>query len=214
MKKVLCYIGICIVLVLFSSCYRAQAFEYNRSATNEKSNQEVSIAASVNGENIYVYQLDLVVNQLSYGEMSHMEILTNTINELVVIQEAERFGISLSEDEVVQIMYSYQSMFPEIFEDAIEIFGYEGFAFGLKQRNLYTMTRDFIINNEIIPNIEISDDILLNHLRNIGMEDIDLNDETYYYVENHFINYTVEIEFVRIVNELYQSADIVYFIEN
>ena len=204
MRKILCYITICVIVILFSSCNRVDRHEYI----------ETQIAATVNGENIYVHQLDLVVNQLPYGEVSRMEILENTINELVIIQEAERFGISISEDEVAQIMYSYQSMFPEIFEDAIEIFGHEEFSFGLRQRNLHTITRDFIVENEIIPNIEISDDILLDHLRNIGMEDIELNGEIYYHVENHFVSYITEREFERIVNELYQSADIVYFIEN
>jgi len=139
-------------------------------------------------------------------------VLRNTIREVVVIQEAERFGISVSESEVAQIMYSYQLMFPEIFEDALDTYGYDGLVFGLRQRRLYNLVRDFIIYNEVLPGIEISDSILIEHLDNIEAIDVELNDESRHYIKNHYIDHFVIVNFEKIREQLYQNADIIYFI--
>jgi len=226
MKNVLFGIVVFGFLLIFSSCSRddmalttvaRDALETYDNGVNiavgdsNTNKEERLIAASVNSENIYVHQLDFVVHQLPNGEISHASVLMATIRELVVIQEGVAMGISISDEEMKEVLYMYQSLLPDIFEIALNIYGHDELTYGLRKRRIYEKTREYIIQSVIVPYIEIDDEILIAHLRSIGIQDVVLDDDIRHFVEQSYISHVIRAAFDKFVDELYYRAYIVYF---
>jgi hypothetical protein len=102
------------------------------------------ILVRVNDDFIYRERVDLVY--LDY-EGTYERIVMDTILELLVVQQAPNFGISLSEEEVQDILDLFEEVEPDYFIEAVETFGIEELREKLRIRNLFTMTKNYVIDN-------------------------------------------------------------------
>jgi hypothetical protein len=114
------------------------------------------IAATVNGESIYVNDINIVVKHFNEDKYDFDTILNNTINELLVVQEAKKNNISISDGDFQAYIDMYKEELPLLFEKGVEIYGEEKFISGLKVRQIYKKMKAHVLDN-IIGEITIQD---------------------------------------------------------
>lgn len=132
-----------------------------------------SIAAIVNGEKIYVEDITTVVDYLGNDNYSYEEILNNSIDELLVIQEATKQGIIISDDEFYDYINHYKLTYPHFYNYGIKIYGENRYLEGLKNRLIYKEMQEFVINN-ILDKTIICDKDIYNYIS--YFEDVTIDD--------------------------------------
>jgi len=127
--------------------------------TSVISNYE-NILVRVNDDFVYRERVDLVYLDHEGTTVTYERIINDTILELLVVQQAPRFGISLSDEELQNIMESFEEIEPEFFNDAVETFGINELREKLRIRNIFSTTKDYVIDNILFPNGEISSETI------------------------------------------------------
>ncbi|MHB1256520.1 MAG: hypothetical protein ACYCXI_09975 [Dethiobacteraceae bacterium] len=127
--------------------------------TSVISNYE-NILVRVNDDFVYRERVDLVYLDHEGTTVTYERIINDTILELLVVQQAPRFGISLSDEELQNIMESFEEIEPEVFNDAVETFGINELREKLRIRNIFSTTKDYVIDNILFPNGEISSETI------------------------------------------------------
>lgn len=151
-KKVLiCIMTLCL---LFSGCTKNESNE-NLSTSNE------NILLTVNGEPIYEEELEQIKSKYEENGLTESEIVEGMILELITLQQADEFMISVSQEEIDvrydELVELEQSLF---YEKAIEQYGSEE---KYKEALYYKLIFDevstkikasfsdaFLINNEVL----------------------------------------------------------------
>ena len=127
--------------------------------TSVISNYE-NILVRVNDDFVYRERVDLVYLDHEGTTVTYERIINDTILELLVVQQAPRFGISLSDEELQNIMESFEEIEPEVFNDAVETFVINELREKLRIRNIFSTTKDYVIDNILFPNGEISSETI------------------------------------------------------
>jgi hypothetical protein len=122
--------------------------------------------ASVNGENIYSYEIERVKNQ--YDEIDvfikEEDVLDETISKLLVIQEGIKLDISLTDDELDEILETIKRNHPVVYDKGIKIYGEEDYKKGIKYITIYNRTKAFFENSDS----QISFEDWVDELRHIA----------------------------------------------
>lgn len=95
------------------------------------------VVVTVNGEPIYQKEVDTVVNQSPNIKISESEVITNSINQLVVVQYGKKNGCSASQEEIDQQLNEYENSYPTIYDSALDLFGEDGLRKGIEYRIIY-----------------------------------------------------------------------------
>ena len=101
---------------------------FNRSSTQSPSDEtkallmdDPKVVVTVNGEPIYQKEVDTVVNQSPNIKISESEVITNSINQLVVVQYGKKNGCSASQEEIDQQLNEYENSYPTIYDSALDL---------------------------------------------------------------------------------------------
>lgn len=108
--------------------------EYN---STDNIHADSEIAASINGENIYVEDIKRVLSEYDTTENITFEsILNNSINEILVVQYGKNEGYSASEEEIDQRELFLKNNMPNVYEE-ISNRGLEQYRENLKNLIIY-----------------------------------------------------------------------------
>lgn len=194
-KKI--YIILCVIVLLFSLSITVY-FALTK-----------DIAAEVNGEIIYEYQLDNVLSQSADGSLSREFVLENSIEQLIVVQYGKEQGINIDESFFNDYINEYKKEHPDQYKKGIHIYGEEEFHNGLKYHLIYQQTKEKIINEQI-KNIAVTDNDLKTflHEKNITVE---ITEENYDIIKSKYIEAKSENLFEEWVNQRKVKSKIKYF---
>lgn len=176
MKKNKLIIAIISFMAIFVIIIGAFLLKNNESknVTNFKTTTEnQNVIVSVNGENIYNYEIDRVFEQYQdTNSISKEKIIENTIDEILVIQKGkDDYGIDVSDSEVKALIDDYKLNFPEQYSKALEIYGEESFFKGQKDRQYYNKTKEYVLKNILKIENGISKEQIKNFEQHYGIEE-------------------------------------------
>jgi len=174
--------------------------------TSVISNYE-NILVRVNDDFVYRERVDLVYLDHEGTTVTYERIINDTILELLVVQQAPRFGISLSDEELQNIMESFEEIEPEFFNDAVETFGINELREKLRIRNIFSTTKDYVIDNILFPNGEISSETIrwFAEANDLAEQFAQFTDEE---ILDELRREIVEFTFRQWMEELREDADI------
>ncbi|MCL2399096.1 MAG: hypothetical protein FWC91_05030 [Defluviitaleaceae bacterium] len=165
-----------------------------------------NILVRVNDDFIYRERVDLVYIDFE-GTVTYERIVMDSILELLVVQKSPYFGISLSEEELQGMINLFEEMEPEFFYDAIETFGIYELREKLRIRNLFSMTKDYVIENVLFPYGEIPTEATRRFIDENNLTE-QLAHFTYAQILNDLGIEVVEFTFRRWMEGLKANADI------
>lgn len=104
----------------------------------------------VNDYYILASAIDPVYEEYKDTGISRDKIINDSILEILVVQESTKYGISLSDEELNQIMEEFKSNQSEIYSDSVDQYGEEALREKLRIRNLFTKTKEHVMENIIL----------------------------------------------------------------
>lgn len=157
-----------IIIILSGLVFIINSIYFN-TLINDKKNE---IAAIVNGEKIYLINVEKIYKDLKKHESSSSgnavgpipnkkEILDDIINELLVIQEAENQNIIVNDEEVENRINILKEQMPELYEAVLEKVSLEEYKIILKNGMLYQKMKEKVLKENPI---EISDEEIQNYI--------------------------------------------------
>lgn len=148
---------------------------------------ENEVAATVNDEKIYLKDIEKVYNKYNIYSVDNQnqkqgnlpitrkKILDNAINEILVLQEAKKRGIVVSELGVNDRIKDLKAHFPEIYEKVLSEVGLSEYKSILTKRITYQKMKDAVLK-ESGEDFKISDEEAFKwYLKRKGLsEDADI----------------------------------------
>ncbi|MCM1236401.1 MAG: hypothetical protein NC489_40500 [Ruminococcus flavefaciens] len=139
--------GITLTIVIIVSVFliaKMQKDNYNKVPKQEDR------LVPVNGEEILKKEIDLVYKQFASSGVQYDEILKNSIDEILVIQHADEFGIpEVTESEVQKQLQDYKSQYPDLYNEAVNVYGVDELYRGQKNRMMYDKVKKYVMSNVI-----------------------------------------------------------------
>lgn len=86
------------------------------------------------------------LNQSPNIKISESEVITNSINQLVVVQYGKKNGCSASQEEIDQQLNEYENSYPTIYDSALDLFGEDGLRKGIEYRIIYEKTKEYVFD--------------------------------------------------------------------
>jgi hypothetical protein len=129
------------------------------------------ILVRVNNDFIYRERVELVYLDNEGTNVTYERIVMDSILELLVVQQAPRFGINLSDCELQDILNSFEAIEPEFFNEAVETFGIDELREKLRTRNLYMRTKEYVIEYVLFPNGEVPTHVIRWFAEENGLAD-------------------------------------------
>ncbi len=137
--------GITLTIVIIVSVFliaRMQKENYNKVPKQD------DCLVSVNGEEILKKEIDLVYKQFANSGVQYDEILNNSIDEVLVIQHAKEFGIpEITESEVQKQLQDYKSQYPDLYNEAVNVYGVDELYKGQENRMMYDRVKKYVMSN-------------------------------------------------------------------
>lgn len=132
-----------------------------------------NIAAIVNNENIYYNEL---MNVIENNEgVTYETVLTNTINDLLLIQYGKNNGIGVTDLEVEERYNEILSLYPDIKSDVEGSIGISKYKENLRKQMMLTKTRDYHISQHKEDVVVSEEEITDWYEKNIGGNNADRN---------------------------------------
>lgn len=187
MKKALKIIGVSLITLSLVGC-----------SGNNIEHAE-TIAATVNGEIIYKYEIEAAIAEFTEYTVSYDDVLQNSINELVVVQSAADYGIQLAETDLNSFINNYQTHYPHFYQLGVELYGEDTYREGLARRHIFNLVKRHVEENEL-PKPEITEEDIFAYLKtlNIDTDFLQLSDSDKYalteriyreQMDEHFYNW-------------------------
>lgn len=154
-------------------------------------------------------EIDAVYNEYEATGISYKRIIEDTILEQLVVQKADTYGITLSGEELENIMLEFKEHNPDLYNESIEIYGYNSLKEKLRIRNLFSKTKDYIMSNVLFVN-GVTSEMINSFKVEYGLEE-----QLSHFSDEQIINdlgYEIE-EFIfkEWMKSLKDEADITYF---
>lgn len=141
-----------IIVIIFGLVFIINSISTAYTINNKKN----EIAAIVNGEKIYINDIERIYNDLKEHESSSLdnavspipnkkEILDDIINELLVIQEAEKQNITISDEEVENRINILKEHMPELYEIVLKKVSLKEYKKILKKGMLYQKMKENVL---------------------------------------------------------------------
>ncbi len=160
---------------------------------NIKDNQ---IVASVNGEEILYKDVKNICQQFD-GEGTPEIVLNSLIDELVVITNADKIGVSVTQEEINHLIKEYKETLPDIYKKGIKLYGKNDFYEGLKWQLLYDKVCDVVVEEtlekneaETIEKFYIQ--IKMNEDVPVGLSQEDVLEDYYFELEEYIFDNWIE----------------------
>lgn len=168
LKKYLPFI--IILLILCCSC--------NNEYTDENRPRDNTVIVTVNGEPILKSEIDPVYADYASNEdntVTYEKIVEDTILEILVIQQADKYGISVTEEDVDNSIIFYKATYPDIYKELLNTYTENEIRKKLKDRLLFFRTKDYALEH-IVP---VTHEVIQNFIKekNLSKELGALSDE-------------------------------------
>lgn len=185
-----------IIILLFSAC----------SKPNDQIDIPTDTIVSVNGELILASEIDAVYQQYEGTDVTYEKIIDDSILEILVIQQAEKYNIFLTNNDIEEIMTGYRTEHPEYYSESIKLYGEEALKKKLKDGCLFDMVKNHMIANVFVYDSEAiqkfrSQDGFKGHLDNVS------DDVIIATLQNELEDFV----FQQWMEELKAEADIIYY---
>lgn len=109
-----------------------------------------TVLATVNGEPILKSEIDPVYEEYRESDVTYEQIVEDTIDEILVIQQAPKYKLSVSEDDIDESVAFYRSTYPDMYRELSETYTEEEIRKKLGDRLLFSTVRDYALE-EICP---------------------------------------------------------------
>lgn len=134
--------GLLLGIIIFAFIIK----HINYKEDNQDSGKQ--IIATVDDYNIYQSDVDDIYNQLE-GDVQREKILQDIIDEYVVIVQAEKYGIEVTEEEVQDLISQFQKEQNQVYQRGVEIYGKESFEDSLKEQMIYEKVKLTVLEKEL-----------------------------------------------------------------
>ena len=206
---------ICLIaLMVLTSCNKDKNATSGSTGTDGAMSEVVAealpedVAASVNGENIYKYEVERTVNQNEDIEVNAADVLEDSIRMLVVVQYGRENGVEVSESELKDRIVLYRETYESIYQRAIELYGETDFEKGLLYRMLYEKTKCKIIA-EAYEAIEADKTNIAAFCKDRDVDYADLSPEDQQIAKSAYMEWYGKQCFAAFQDKLLREADIV-----
>lgn len=106
-----------------------------------------TVLVTVNGEPILKAEIDPVYEEYIESDITYEQIIEDTIDEILVIQQAPKYKLSVSETDVDESIEFYKITYPEMYQELSETYTEKEIRKKLKDRLLFSMVRDYAIEH-------------------------------------------------------------------
>ncbi len=107
------------------------------------------IVAKVNDYCIYQYDIDSIFSQFE-GSISKDKILTDLVDEYVVISQADNYQVNVTDDELDDFILQFQQAQKAAYQIGIEVYGEKEYKKSLKEQMIFEKVKDKVQNNELV----------------------------------------------------------------
>lgn len=109
------------------------------------------VIATVNEQDILYKDVQNIYSQLDDEEKPQM-VLDGLIDEVVVITNADKIGVSVTEEEVDTLIESYKNTLPDIYNEGLKIYGKKDFHEGLEWQLIYDRVSNVVVGEALQKN--------------------------------------------------------------
>lgn len=137
MKKLLCFFLLAMISICLCACG-----EQNPA---QKAEAGDPILATVNGEPILKSEIDPVYEEYKESDVTYEQIIEDTIDEILVIQQAPKYKLSVSKADVDESVEFYKITYPKMYQELSETYTEKEIRKKLKDRLLFSTVRDYAL---------------------------------------------------------------------
>lgn len=170
----------------------------------------IKVVVTVNGEPIYQKEVDTVVNQSPNIKISESEVITNSINQLVVVQYGKKNGCSASQEEIDQQLNEYENSYPTIYDSALDLFGEDGLRKGIEYRIIYEKTKEYVFDLFWSEHTSVDEQSVIDFCSQKGVNYSDLSNNDRELATDAYTNFLQQDYFLEFQESLVDSAEIIY----
>lgn len=201
-------LGAIFIFVVIVCIYRVTFIQKNEKKYNSIPTKS-SFVASVNGEKILKKEIDVVYKQFKNSGIQYDEILENSIDEILVIQQAKKFSISrITESEVQEQLKEYKDHYPDLYKEAVNTYGKDDLYKGMQSRMTYEKVKKYVFSN-ILQN-KVTDDNVKRYIAKHSLSKL-LEKYSIKQIKQSLNSEIVESLFDDWVDSLRKEAQIVYY---
>lgn len=194
-KKLICLFLSVVMAICLCACEKSK----------KESKADSPVLVMVNGEPIFKAEIDPVYEEYRESDVTYEQIIEDTIDEVLVIQQAPKYKLSVSEADIDENIEFYKASYPELYQELFETYTEEEIRKKLGDRALFSTVRDYALKH-ICP----IDHELIEEFAN----EYELEEQLKSYTDDQ-LKYTLNSELQNFaikqwVKELRVSAEIVY----
>lgn len=216
-KKIALSIAISNLIIVALAILFWQYDIFNRLSTQSPSDEtkallmdDPKVVVTVNGEPIYQKEVDTVVNQSPNIKISESEVITNSINQLVVVQYGKKNGCSASQEEIDQQLNEYENSYPTIYDSALDLFGEDGLRKGIEYRIIYEKTKEYVFDLFWSEHTSVDEQSVIDFCSQKGVNYSDLSNNDRELATDAYTNFLQQDYFLEFQESLVDSAEIIY----
>ena len=105
------------------------------------------VLVTANGEPILKAEIDPVYEEYIESDITYEKIIEDTIDEILVIQPAPKYKLSVSEADVDESIEFYKITYPEMYQELSETYTEKEIRKNLKDRLLFSTVRDYALEH-------------------------------------------------------------------
>lgn len=105
------------------------------------------VLVTANGEPILKAEIDPVYEEYIESDITYEQIIEDTIDEILVIQQAPKYKLSVSETDVDESIEFYKITYPEMYQELSETYTEKEIRKKLKDRLLFSTVRDYALEH-------------------------------------------------------------------
>jgi len=128
----------------------------------------VGVVCSVNGEYISHSEIESVYDQFD-GRYSYNKILGDSILEVLAIQLAPKYGLTVNDDEVQAAITMYKNQYPTFYDAAMEVNTSEEFINKIKTNLLFSKVKEYVCSHIISTKENVTQTELLSFKQRYGL---------------------------------------------
>lgn len=131
---------------------------------SSKHDADRKIIVKVNDEYIYYDEIETVYEQMEGTSITFDKIVDDTITEVLVIQQAPFYGISVSKEEIEQTIENYKQQYPDYYNETIKKYNLDEIKRRIADKGLYIKVREHFLHTYDITNADVEDFVKDNNL--------------------------------------------------
>ena len=113
------------------------------------------IVATVNGQQITNNDVTKICKQLDeYEDDYYSKVLNDIIDEYVVVLNADKVNVKVTENEINSCIQEYKDSFPDIYEKGKKLYGEKEFYKGIELQIIYNKVYEIVVSEQIENNRE------------------------------------------------------------